>query len=226
MSFVRFRNHRNSSAQCSVGNLLGRAGLIAGGFALGFAGQASAQCQFEWEGGFGRAGTYTESSGVYASVIHDDGSGSATYFAGEFTFLDGMWAPTGLVRYRNGKGESIADGSLTTQSFGVGIRALASWDPDGAGPLPAVLVVGGANWSGISQAHVARWDGVSFAEFPPLAWTGSLGPGVQAMATFDSDNDGIDELYVAGDLRNDDFLFGVGRWNQHSTVGTLSDSPA
>lgn len=174
---------------------------------------AHAQCAFEWEGGYGRGGTYTETSAVYASVVHDDGSGPATYFAGEFSFLDGMWSPTGLVRYRDGYGEAVVDGVLATQWFGTGVRALTVWDEDGPGPQPPVLMLGGANWAGVSEGRVAQWNGTSFTELPALAWTGNLGPGVQAMAAFDSDNDNVDELYVAGDLYSNDFTGGIARWN-------------
>lgn len=40
-----------------------------------------------------------------------------------------------------------------------GVSVLQSWDPDGAGPLPAVLVAGGAFELGASRVSVASWNG-------------------------------------------------------------------
>jgi Domain of unknown function (DUF5122) beta-propeller len=41
------------------------------------------------------------------------------------------------------------------------VRAMKMWDPDGAGPLPSVLVVGGTfTWAG--SANVAVWNGTSW----------------------------------------------------------------
>lgn len=48
------------------------------------------------------------------------------------------------------------------------VRAFTEWDPDGAGPLPAEMVIAGAfTMAGGSQAsRVARWSGTSWSSFP------------------------------------------------------------
>lgn len=45
------------------------------------------------------------------------------------------------------------------------VRALATWDPDGAGPQPAVLVVGGSfDVAGTESANnIATWDGTTWS---------------------------------------------------------------
>jgi len=43
------------------------------------------------------------------------------------------------------------------------VRATTMWDPDGAGPQPAVLVAGGSftTAGGVSASRVARWNGTA-----------------------------------------------------------------
>jgi hypothetical protein len=56
------------------------------------------------------------------------------------------------------------------------VHASTFWDPDGAGPLPARLVLGGAftTAGSVSAGGVASWDGATFA---PIG-SSFLGPGV------------------------------------------------
>lgn len=46
-------------------------------------------------------------------------------------------------------------------------QALANWDPDGAGPMPTELVVGGAftNAGGVPANRLARWNGTTWSAF-------------------------------------------------------------
>ncbi|MBL0921731.1 MAG: hypothetical protein IBJ10_06340 [Phycisphaerales bacterium] len=92
------------------------------------------------------------------------------------------------------------------------VRVIADYDPDGPGPAPAVLAVGG----GFAQTHdtllnvrrVALWDGQSWAALGAGIQAGSntgssLGlssPTVRALAAFDEDQGGPGgvRLYAAG----------------------------
>lgn len=80
---------------------------------------------------------------------------------------------------------------------GGGLNAVELWDPDGAGPLEARLVIGGYFYSpidGISLANVAEWDGTTWQ---PLGNGPDLT--VNALTTWDPDGDGpAVDLLVAG----------------------------
>jgi hypothetical protein len=58
-------------------------------------------------------------------------------------------------------GVSDENGSISNQAPSARVNAMTKWDPDGDGPLPEQLVVGGAFRSidGVVAASVARWDG-------------------------------------------------------------------
>ena len=45
------------------------------------------------------------------------------------------------------------------------VRATTMWDPDGAGPQPAVLVAGGdfTTAGGVSASRIARWNGTAWS---------------------------------------------------------------
>ena len=47
------------------------------------------------------------------------------------------------------------------------VYATTMWDPDGAGPQPAVLVAGGnfTTAGGVGANHIARWDGTAWSAF-------------------------------------------------------------
>jgi hypothetical protein len=79
------------------------------------------------------------------------------------------------------------------------VRALASWDPDGSGPLPPRLVAGGAfTYDGHgSQDYIAYWDGQAWAA---LGW-GTDGP-VNAITTWDPDGPGPlpPQLIIGGEF--------------------------
>jgi hypothetical protein len=72
---------------------------------------------------------------------------------------------------------------------------MAAWDPDGAGPLPPLLVAGGA-FSHIGRAHaegIAAWDGSAWHPLgaaPSLSFLDVVDGGLYASASFD----GVDFL--------------------------------
>lgn len=70
------------------------------------------------------------------------------------------------------------------------VYASAAWDPDGSGPLPPQLVVGGSFHTAGDQTlnNVALWDGT---RWKTLGNTGPTG-GVSALAVYNGD------LYVGG----------------------------
>jgi hypothetical protein len=86
---------------------------------------------------------------------------------------------------------------------GVGgsVFAAGNWDPDGAGPLPAQLVVGGAFGvaSGSIQVNkIARWDGVTWRPFGNGIGTNSA-VNILCMLPYDPDGAGpLPEQLVIG----------------------------
>ncbi len=90
--------------------------------------------------------------------------------------------------------------------FNGSIMAATSWDPDGAGPEPAWLVVGGdfRAEGATPLEHVAAWDGKVWR-----ALGGGLQGNVRALAVFQG------ELYAAGAISTmlGDAADGVARWD-------------
>ncbi len=77
------------------------------------------------------------------------------------------------------------------------VEALTSWDPDGDGPQPEVLVAAGlfSSAGGVSAFYIARWDGTAWQPFG----TGT-NQRVYALTTWDPDGDGplTDQLVAGG----------------------------
>lgn len=124
------------------------------------------------------------------------------------------------------------DGSQWT-SLGGGtddrVSALATFDTDAGGPLPASLVVAGAFTSagGVGANRIALWNGASFS---------ALGLGLDdwasALAVFDDDGAGphAPALYVGGDFEHagTTSALGIARWNgvNFEALGGGLDGPA
>jgi trimeric autotransporter adhesin len=91
--------------------------------------------------------------------------------------------------------------AFRTTAFSGAVFAMTRYDPDGDGPAPADLVVGGNFLSAgaVDVSYIARWDG--------QAWH-TLGSGVdnivRALHVFDPDADGprLPLLFVGGDFLN------------------------
>lgn len=117
--------------------------------------------------------------------------------AGEFPSAGGRGV-NGIARW---------DGSVW-QSFGTGmdssVRSLATWDPDGAGPLPSQLVTGGffTSAGGVAVNRVAGWNGSAWQPFATGLSGKTRFPAVNALATWDPDGAGPlpDQLVVGGDF--------------------------
>lgn len=77
---------------------------------------------------------------VHDLAVFDDGSGPKLYATGEFTMAGGQPAAR-IARWDGARWQAIGTG-LTAPTGGGG-RALQVFDPDGAGPAPAKLYIGG-----------------------------------------------------------------------------------
>ena len=107
-------------------------------------------------------------------------------------------------------GPSIPPGGFGTNGV---VRSVVSWDPDGAGPLPPVLVVAGAFTQvggSLAVNNIAIWDGTTWSS-PSSGLTGSS-PIVYSLAVFNN------VLYATGQFTS---AGGVGvnniaRWNGSS----------
>jgi hypothetical protein len=101
---------------------------------------------------------------VAALTTFNDGLGPALYATGYFTLLNGPPFPNTpalhLAKYRNGRWSSAE--SLLPSAAATGLT-LASNDPDGPGPLPATLALGGSFLSagGVPSVNVALFTGCS-----------------------------------------------------------------
>lgn len=94
------------------------------------------------------------------------------------------------------------------------VAAHTTWDPDGAGPLPSRLVVGGrfevAGWpTGVPARNVAMWDGQTWSAMG-AGLSGNPGfMGVNALAVYNG------ELYAGGAFTGSGAqpIVGVARWD-------------
>src|SRR5688572_19252237 len=87
------------------------------------------------------------------------------------------------------------------------VLAATSWDPDGAGPAPPVLVVGGTfTFAGGTAANkVALRDGTSWQ---PLG-TGLYGNDVRAFAVYNGELIAAGQFFSAGGVLTNN----IARWN-------------
>lgn len=137
------------------------------------------------------------------ATFDPDGAGPAPeqLVVGGFFARAGGVQVNGLARWNGGTwaplGSGVA-GSLSAPS----VQTLAMFDPDGAGPLPPRLFVGGsfASIGGVPANGAASWDGASFSALGGgVAADGSF-PALRALAAFD-DGSGP-KLYATGLLRS------------------------
>jgi hypothetical protein len=156
---------------------------------------------------------------VLAAARHDPGTGGRWYLGGAFTRASGVPA-VGILEWTDGRNYRALGPGLS----GGPVRALASFDPDGAGPLPGWLVAGGSFTSagGGSAAGVAAWDGSAWRPLGDgLALPG--GPGqVTALAVFNG------ELYAGGtfDRSGAVALANLARWTGVSWAPVGAGVPA
>ncbi len=99
-------------------------------------------------------------------------------------------------------GVSDENGSLSNVGPSARVNAMTAWDPDGSGPLPEQLVVGGAFRSidGVPAEGIARWDGSGWqaigAGFPSRGTPQSLNDQQDSEVTALAVHNG--QLYAAG----------------------------
>jgi Immunoglobulin I-set domain len=170
--------------------------LIAGGTFL-MAEGAAARGVARWDGSAWHALNSTALNGsVFALCTWDpDGTGPAApmlVLGGNFiTALPNGGGTLGRVAGWTGSAWATFANGLNGL-----VRAVTSWDPDGAGPMPPQLIAGGDFFmsGGADNNFVARWDGSSWQ---PLS-TGTNG-GLTCLTTWDPDGDGpLNDVLVAG----------------------------
>jgi trimeric autotransporter adhesin len=142
------------------------------------------------------SGNWSPNGTVYALAVHNDGTGPALYAGTSGNAPGFVQAP---AKFNGTTWTAVG----TAFNSGAVIRAIASLDPDGPGPAPAELVVGGLFTSagGSAAANVARWNGSAWSAM------GSGRPGqVNALVVFDG---GTSPALHAGGLGTDP----VARWS-------------
>jgi hypothetical protein len=181
------------------------------------AGRAAAQtCAAGWSDHFSPVvlSTAPGSNGPYVSAqaVYDDGSGPALIIGGHFDRAGGNTA-NNIARW-DGHSLSPLGLGLTGSAYGA-VNALASFDPDGAGPMPAMLIAqgifdqaGGAPADGLAAWDGHNWTAIPHSEFP-------YGASIQGIKVVDADGSGplapllyasisylwgSPEVYYVGDL--------------------------
>ncbi|MFN7020984.1 MAG: GC-type dockerin domain-anchored protein [Phycisphaerales bacterium] len=167
-----------------------------------------------WDGarwnklGLGIGGTAMGQGGLQVvrslAAFDADGPGpepESLYVGGEFNWAGGQNI-IGIARWDGIAWHDVGGGlfgSVSTLNNALGVRAMAVFDADGAGPQPAELYIAGDfQFAGFALANgVARWDGSQWrtvgGEFP-------LGTRGQKLAVFDPDGPGPApaSLYLGG----------------------------
>ena len=127
---------------------------------------------------------------------------------GEFNFAGGVLT-RGFARWDGTTWHPVAN----ADGF---IRAMTIWDPDGPGPQPPELVVGGffSEMGTVSASNIAAWDGTNWRSlgdgFESPSW-------VYALTTWDPDGAGPlpAQLIAAGTFhtRGSTVVNGIARWD-------------
>jgi len=170
-----------------------------------------------WDGAAWQAvGGGITSSGIdsYATAAiswDPDGSGPQApqlVIGGGFTQVGGVNA-NGIAHWNGSVWAPFATGLAP---LGHTVSALTVWDPDGAGPLPGQLVVGGSftTAGGTPCNGIARWDGAAWQPFGS-----GLSGFVNALTTWDPDGPGPSpaQLVAGGYFSINGGVCGVVRWD-------------
>lgn len=166
--------------------------VVAGG-SFNTAGGLPASNIARWNGAWSSLGDGFNGP-VRAIAFYDDGLGAALFAAGDFTQSGGT--PVSRIARWNG---------MTWTALGSGLNApahaLTVSDPDGPGPLPARLIVGGefTQAGTIATNRIAQWDGSAWHTLD----TGTDNT-VRALAVHDADANGPQphSLFLGGDFRS------------------------
>jgi hypothetical protein len=141
-----------------------------------------------------------------------DGPGLPVLVAGGQLTGSGSSGLLGVGAWNGTTWERIGEG-FTSPSFPK-VHAIVSWDSDGPGPRGTDLVIGGqfSKFGTVTASEVARWDGIAWHPIDqPLSIKGT----VHSIKVIDHDNDGWDDLVMAGPMWVNDGgeLTGVVRWD-------------
>ncbi|MBI5432919.1 MAG: hypothetical protein HZA52_08835 [Planctomycetes bacterium] len=172
--------------------------------------------------GFGSSGVAWGPNGgvVYASAVHDDGTGQALYLGGIFDFA-GETPANSIVRFDGTSFEPLPGPGgvdvLAPSTFGA--RALASFD-DGSGQ--ALYVAGDFVTSlGLPQHGLAKWDGSTWTSVLSVTSQFSGFVGIADLQVWD--DGGGPALYFAGTFNKVDGVAAasIGKYDGSgwSTVG-------
>ena len=186
---------------------------------------AHAQCALEWSDQYGFAG---DAVVITDSVVWDDGTGPALYAVGTFRPIGnsggvpGTNAPQYVARWdAEAQRWRAVGGPFFPGHVLAGVNRLnciTTFDPDGPGGAPEVLVVGGRATVTAGGQCIAAWDGTSWSSLGSLLGTA---PEVRSLTQFDADGagPGAPELYAVGNFRTStastgsNARLGIARWN-------------
>jgi hypothetical protein len=131
------------------------------------------------------------------TVFDEDGDGPGTpvlFVGGTFGAIDGKTL-AGIARWDGKTWSDVGGGVFEKHDHPyAGVGALLPFDPDGDGPLPVVLAVGGRfDTAGPVEARgVAAWDGQTWAALGDLDVDQEYGGDLNAMIAYDEDGPGGD----------------------------------
>lgn len=126
---------------------------------------------------------------AHALAVFDEPGAAppALFVAGQFATAGGSTSAVNIARW-NGTAWSALSTGVTGAN--VSVTSMVAFDPDGAGPQPAELVVAGQD---IFGGSIAKWDGQSWSQ---------LGSGVNsdihALAVFDEPGAAPPALFASG----------------------------
>ncbi len=173
--------------------------LFVGGNGVGADGVSTPTNIIKWDGtawsGVGAGAGFAGSQSVECFAVFDaDGSGPESpelFVGGGFNSIPGN--PGNMVARWNGERWADCAGYP-----GGSVRRLLAFDPDGAGPLHASLIVLGrfqriyhADGTVVPAGHAAQWDGVSWSTMGGGVTPSNAGSnGISDAAVFDPDGEG------------------------------------
>ncbi len=163
------------------------------------AGAVNAARIARWDGAaWSPLGSGMDDTVAALASFDDDGPGPrprALYAAGAFTTAGGVLV-NGIARWNGASWETLAGGLDGPAA------ALAAFDPDGAGPAPEELYVGGffERASGVLVHGIARWNGTTWSPLGVGVAGSESAPAVQSLGAFDPDGPGPQpsRLFVGG----------------------------
>jgi trimeric autotransporter adhesin len=130
------------------------------------------------------------------ALFGEDGSGERLFAGGWFTEAGASAGQTArhIARWDGETWSEVGGG------VGLAVRALAVFDPDGAGPAPAALYAGGhfTSAGGAPAKHIARWDGQAWSALGSGLTGPSGSPRVYALHVFDAGQGPV--LFVGGEF--------------------------